>query len=167
MTNIHLIHLGNSTLGDNDFVKSYNNSSDGDTSYTESICLPDGEYEFIIRDVYGDGICCDWGEGQYNITTNGVLIVEGGEFGKSEGTAFSLPFSSNTMSEQDKMWLTSHNSRRKKWHEEAGKEYKALQWSYALSNESKVWAEKLLGDNCESLVLYHGEIQCKCIFYIP
>ena len=128
------------------------------------ICINNLRWSISSRS--GDGICCEWGEGQYNITTNGQLVVEGGEFGKSEGTLFSLPFSSNGMTEEDKMWLTSHNSRRKKWHEEAGVEYKALKWSYALSDESKVWAEKLLDENCESLVLYHGEIQYHILCYI-
>ena len=74
-------------------------TSEGDTSYSESICLEEGEYRFRIYDdwIYDDwptydGICCDHGEGSYNVTVDGTLIVEGGEFGYAERTTFSLPF---------------------------------------------------------------------------
>ena len=74
-------------------VKSFANAAFGDTSHTESICLEEGEYEFTIQDVAGDGICCGvtQGYGNYNITSNGSLIVEGGEFGRSESTTFTIP----------------------------------------------------------------------------
>ena len=67
---------------------------EGDTSYSESICLEEGEYAFAIVDDTDarDGICCDHGEGSYNVTVDGTLIVEGGEFEYAEMTYFSLPF---------------------------------------------------------------------------
>jgi len=65
---------------------------EGDTSYSKSICLDDGEYKFVISDSYG-GICCSDGEGHYTVTTSdGVVIAKGGEFEESESTLFSLPF---------------------------------------------------------------------------
>ena len=68
-------------------------ASEGDTSYSESICLEEGEYRFHISDDWGrDGICCDHGEGSYNVTVDGTLIVEGGDFFYAEVTIFSLPF---------------------------------------------------------------------------
>ena len=62
-----------------EFVKSHFASA-GDTSYSESICLEEGEYRFTIYDDWPgrDGICCDHGEGSYNVTADGTLIVEGG-----------------------------------------------------------------------------------------
>jgi hypothetical protein len=80
------------------------NASLGDTLQTETFCLVEGDYEFIISDTVGDGMmCCDYGEGvcmdckygdaYYNITTaSGALISEGGDFDWSESTNFSLPF---------------------------------------------------------------------------
>ena len=31
-------------------------------------CLPDGCYDFVIYDSYGDGICCSYGIGSYTLT---------------------------------------------------------------------------------------------------
>jgi hypothetical protein len=39
-----------------------------------------------------DGICCDYGEGNYNVTSYGEIIKEGGDFKSSESTVFSIPF---------------------------------------------------------------------------
>jgi len=64
------------------------------SSYLDSICLPDGSYEFIIFDSAHDGLCCQFVEtGLYSLSLNdGVLIREGGEFESSESTVFSIPF---------------------------------------------------------------------------
>ena len=66
----------------------------GDTLYSESICLQEGEYIFTIFDIaWGNGICCQYGLGNYNVTTsNGVLIAEGGMFFFAESTTFTIPF---------------------------------------------------------------------------
>ena len=76
----------------------YHDASEGDTTYSESTCLEEGEYWFrIYADYYGsDGICCAHGEGSYNVTVDGTLIVEGGEFGYAERTTFFLPFVAGT-----------------------------------------------------------------------
>jgi len=79
---------------DNVLVKSFaaaDGDGDDDTS-VKYICLIEGEYEFIIVDTFSDGICCENGVGHYNVTSNGTLIGEGGEFGESETTLFSIPF---------------------------------------------------------------------------
>ena len=41
-------------------------------------------YDFTIYDQYGDGICCSYGLGYYNVSYEGDLICTGGEFGSSE-----------------------------------------------------------------------------------
>lgn len=47
-------------------------------------------YTFTIYDSWGDGICCDYGEGSYTLeTADGTIIFEGGEFGSAESTTFS------------------------------------------------------------------------------
>ena len=55
------------------------------TTYTWSICVPDTNcYTFTMLDSYGDGICCAWGNGSYNITYNGIVVGAGGSFSYSE-----------------------------------------------------------------------------------
>ena len=49
-----------------------------DIGFHTDPCLPEGEYSFTIIDA--DGICCSYGQGNYNITTpNGGVLAEGGD----------------------------------------------------------------------------------------
>jgi hypothetical protein len=51
------------------------------------VCVASGCYEFTIYDDYGDGICCLYGEGSYEvINPNGVIVASGGEFADLETT---------------------------------------------------------------------------------
>jgi hypothetical protein len=67
----------------------YGSQPDGST-VVELACLPDGCYDFVIFDAYGDGICCGYGSGSYVLTddSNGATLVSGGSFGSSETTNF-------------------------------------------------------------------------------
>ncbi len=60
------------------------------TSYTENYCLDDGAYTFTINDDYGDGICCSYGNGAYDISVAGTSLVSGGSFASSESKNFTL-----------------------------------------------------------------------------
>jgi hypothetical protein len=56
----------------------------GDTLCVDSsLCL-----EFTIFDSYGDGICCAYGVGSYEVHYNGTLVAAGGAFSSSEKTMF-------------------------------------------------------------------------------
>jgi endonuclease I len=68
----------------------YANSS----SYSEDVCLDDGDYVFNINDTYGDGICCSYGSGSYNLVIAGNSVASGGTFQSSESTSFTLGSSS-------------------------------------------------------------------------
>ena len=69
----------------------YGSQSDGST-LTETACLPAGCYEFIIYDSYGDGICCSYGNGNYNLSEDGAgTLASGASFGSSESTSFCVP----------------------------------------------------------------------------
>lgn len=47
-------------------------------------------YSFTINDSYGDGICCGFGTGNYELVTNeGTVIATGGEYGASETVSIS------------------------------------------------------------------------------
>lgn len=65
---------------------SYANSTD----YNENVCLDDGDYTFIINDSYGDGICCAFGNGSYDISLAGTSLISGGSFASSESKTFTL-----------------------------------------------------------------------------
>ncbi len=56
-----------------------------------TITLPQDDcYEFAIFDAYGDGICCQWGNGSYTVTAqNGDVIITGGQFASEERKKFS------------------------------------------------------------------------------
>lgn len=49
--------------------------------YRTEVCLPyDTKYKFTIHDDYGDGVCCDQGDGYYKILdSQNNIVVEGGE----------------------------------------------------------------------------------------
>ncbi|MBR9913482.1 MAG: T9SS type A sorting domain-containing protein [Algicola sp.] len=67
----------------------YGSQPDGST-YTESLCLPDGCYTFTITDAYGDGICCAYGNGSYSLTDSSGVLASGGSFSSSDVTDFCL-----------------------------------------------------------------------------
>ncbi len=67
----------------------YGSQPDGSTVNITN-CLPDGCYDFIINDAYGDGICCSYGNGSYTVTGGGSTLASGGAFGSSETTNFCL-----------------------------------------------------------------------------
>ena len=59
------------------------------STITESICIAYGCYTFNITDVYGDGICCVYGNGQYLLSDeNQVSLAAGGEFTVISSTDF-------------------------------------------------------------------------------
>jgi hypothetical protein len=58
-------------------------------TYSWVIELQSGDYVFTIYDAWGDGICCNYGGGEYNLYLNESLIASGGQFGASETVAFS------------------------------------------------------------------------------
>ena len=47
-------------------------------------CLTAGCYSFVILDSYGDGICCKYGKGLYEIMQDGIPVFSGGSFTKTE-----------------------------------------------------------------------------------
>jgi len=56
------------------------------------VCLPTGCYNFTIFDAFSDGICCEFGDGEYAILDlNGnLLISSNGVFAASETTTFAV-----------------------------------------------------------------------------
>jgi len=57
--------------------------------YEDTICIFSSfEYVFTILDSFGDGICCDEGDGAYTVTLNGSEVATGGEFGDEDVATF-------------------------------------------------------------------------------
>ncbi|NND35482.1 MAG: zinc metalloprotease [Saprospiraceae bacterium] len=58
----------------------------------EEICLPNGCYRLIVKDSYGDGICCDYGEGWYELRsgTGDILAASDGYYGYRETQWFCM-----------------------------------------------------------------------------
>lgn len=55
------------------------------------ICLPEGCYEFVMMDSEGDGICCGYGIGFYEVTNQfGAVVAEGANFDSEEITEFCI-----------------------------------------------------------------------------
>ncbi|MEM5563461.1 immunoglobulin-like domain-containing protein [Psychroserpens sp. AS72] len=75
----------------------YASQADGSTLNINVGCLDTGCYDFIITDVYGDGICCSYGNGSYTLTNSdsGITLASGAQFTSSETTNFCLGTSSS------------------------------------------------------------------------
>jgi len=67
----------------------YDDDLDGEI-IIENLCLEEGCYIFKIMDSYGDGLCCEYGLGHWEILNDqGAIISYGnGEFGESETDQF-------------------------------------------------------------------------------
>lgn len=66
------------------------NSYANNTSYSIPVCIPNGCYDFIIYDSFGDGICCTYGSGSYQVLDfSGVPVASGASFAFSETTDIS------------------------------------------------------------------------------
>ena len=63
----------------NSLVRSGGDYSSGDNPVSDVFCLDSGDYRFVIEDSYGDGICCSYGNGSYEMEVGGVA-VEGSPF---------------------------------------------------------------------------------------
>ncbi len=63
----------------------------GNQTFNETFELVPGDcYTFTIYDQYGDGICCDYGQGSYTLSAGTEVIASGGSFGVSESTSFMI-----------------------------------------------------------------------------
>merc|ERR1711915_896688 len=65
-------------------------------SFEDNYCLAEGSYTFTIYDEWGDGICCSWGNGSYEVLVNGDSVASGGEFTDEESKEFEVTASPTT-----------------------------------------------------------------------
>ena len=65
-------------------------------------CVPTGRiYTFTILDTYGDGICCDYGEGSYKLSLGETAFIQGGVFGYSIQHKFAIADDETVLVDQD------------------------------------------------------------------
>ena len=71
---------------------------------TKNIELTNGCYQFVIEDYYGDGMCCDYGEGSARIIdANGSTIVESdGRFGSYDVLNFCVDGTSTRLGKRER-----------------------------------------------------------------
>lgn len=71
---------------------------ESEQTFNQTISVENNEcYEFIIIDDFADGMCCEFGEGSYSVTTsNGQVIANGGNFEDSERTTFGINMTMST-----------------------------------------------------------------------
>jgi len=48
------------------------------TLHSNKYCVPTGAYDFTITDEFSDGICCEYGNGSYDVRVNGSSAATGG-----------------------------------------------------------------------------------------
>ena len=134
----------------------------------KEMCVPHGEYTFIVYDAYGDGMCCrcesylicslrsstiriscpvrsEDGEGFFKIHLDGKQVLNGGSFNSNVTATVNIGYEPDGyMTERDRQYLDAHNVRRKEWHERYNLTYVPLQYSPGIARTAKAWAEELL-----------------------
>jgi hypothetical protein len=80
--------------------ENFNNSDflNSNQLYTYTVTVANDQcYAFGVMDMFGDGMCCEYGEGYYRIETlEGDLIAEGGDFTQQEVNYFRIDTSLST-----------------------------------------------------------------------
>lgn len=123
----------------------------------DETCLPHGMYYFVIKDAYGDGMCCRYGEGFFKINVDGKEVLNGGSYNANITATINVGYdATGVMTERDVLYLEAHNRRRKEWHERYNLTYVPLSHSPELARLSKAWADELLYA-CEVVGIQHED----------
>jgi hypothetical protein len=118
-------------------------------------CVSPGIYNFTITDMYGDGICCAYGEGYVKIHLDDRLVMHVKSYGKTMTDFINVGYNPNpVMSDRDRLYLEAHNRRREEWFTDNGVSYQPFMYSPMLAEESRIWATKLLV-NCSIADILH------------
>ncbi len=69
----------------------------GGGTYTSNPALVDGHcYKIQVNDSYGDGMCCSYGNGSFNLVVGGNTVVTASTFGSIAGARFTFDLQVNT-----------------------------------------------------------------------
>lgn len=145
-----------------------NEDHEKNQKYMEEKCIVDGKYAFTISDTYGDGVCCQNGEGSYKLETKQdgewKTLFQGGKFQKEEKTNVFIGSAKgrrvlNKMTQREQEYLEAHNVRRMRYHGEWDKPYVPLKWSLKLKERSQAYADISVQECKEGIHAHHGESQ--------
>ena len=53
-----------------------------------TLCLPNGCFELVVNDSWGDGMCCNYGNGSFTLTDGSGTLASGGTFTTTSVNAF-------------------------------------------------------------------------------
>lgn len=62
-----------------------------------TVCLPNGCYDLVVNDSFGDGLCCAYGNGAFTLTGASGTLVTGGTFTTSSVNAFCVETSAGSL----------------------------------------------------------------------
>lgn len=106
---------GNQAVGPDGGGAPYTNNPNGAGAYgnneliTETVTVPtNGCYDFVIVDDFGDGMCCNFGNGYFKVIDgNGTTLISGGSFTAEAEDPFSVDavLNSNEISILDQIQL--------------------------------------------------------------
>lgn len=71
------------------------NNFENESVQATTLCLPPGCYDFTIFDLWGDGMCCSYGQGGYQVIEDetGKVLASGGSYLKEETKNLCVPSS--------------------------------------------------------------------------
>lgn len=119
------------------------------------LCVSPGLYNFTLTDEFGDGVCCQAGNGHVKIFLNYREVFYIKSYGKVVTELLNVGFDPTPMmSDRDLQYLDAHNRRRFAWYLASNVPDMPLVWSPRLAEESRVWAEALLV-NCSGAGIEH------------
>ncbi len=105
-------------------LKNSNQAYGNNEKYKRQLCLSDGDYLFEVEDIYGDGMCCAFGQGYAAVFEKGKEVLRVKRFKDMASNVFRVGYNPlPEMTERDKVWEDVHNEYRKRFHEENGKKY--------------------------------------------
>lgn len=85
--NENIVHAGGPYINP-DNTDPWTDGTDGQEE-SETLCLGLGCYTFVIQDDYGDGMCCEYGNGSYTFYDHiGNELASGGQFDEDESFNF-------------------------------------------------------------------------------
>lgn len=95
-------------LYDNNFnIIDEDESLSSNTLYKNEYCLEDGCYNFVIFDAFGDGFCCNYGNGFFNIKKeiNGSILASSSAFSFTDTAHFCINALTINQIEKDEVQL--------------------------------------------------------------
>lgn len=109
------------------------------------MCLEAEKHIFEITDSWGDGVCCQKGDGYIKMFLDDREILHITQQFEKKTLTINVGYNPTLkMTQRDFQYLEAHNRRRRVFHRGYNTTYVPLIWSNALADSSRVWAETSL-----------------------